>query len=657
MALSGSLNTSSYEGRYYQLSWTATQDTATNKSKIAWTLKAVGGSSSWYAERTLKVVIAGTTVFSKTDRVERYAGTIKTGTIELTHNSDGAKSFTASVQVAVYGSSVNCTGSKTFTLNPIARKSTLSVNNGTLGTAQTLTVSQASSGYTHTITYTCGNASGTIVTKSNSTSISFTPPTSLASQAPSGTSVSITYKIETFNGSTSLGSNSYTKTCAIPSSVAPTVSFVVSDENGYFSLYDVFIQGKSRFKIAVTASGSEGSTITAYKVEANGKTYTSKNVTTDVVSASGTQTIKVTVTDSRGRTATASKEVTVLEYSNPKISSVSVYRSDASGNANASGSYLCVKFSASVTPLNSKNTATYKIEYKKKNGNSYTSKVATNYNNVHSITNGICVFSADTSSSYDVVMEVSDNFTNARSTHSGPSVFKLFSVFATGLGFALGKIAELQGVFDIAFQTRFTGGILQPILEDETDFDTLFTPNTFTIKNAGTSNYLNCPLSHGTGTLEIKKSGEETQVHQILTMCQKDGPLRYERFYYQGEWGDWVLTNGDYIIEQGTSGIWTYRKWQSGVFECWGNYSASGINASEKFMDGYYYSSSVSIALPFTLTETPTVLVSGGPTANVCFIREFSSNATTAKFIAITNVSTLKSISLVAKLHVFGKWK
>lgn len=26
----------------------------------------------------------------------------------------------------------------------------------------------------------------------------------------------------------------------------------------------------------------------------------------------------------------------------------------------------------------------------------------------------------------------------------------------------------------------------------------------------------------------------------------------------------------DYIIEQGTSGIWTYRKWNSGVAECWG---------------------------------------------------------------------------------------
>lgn len=26
----------------------------------------------------------------------------------------------------------------------------------------------------------------------------------------------------------------------------------------------------------------------------------------------------------------------------------------------------------------------------------------------------------------------------------------------------------------------------------------------------------------------------------------------------------------DYVVEQGTSGIWTYRKWNSGIAECWG---------------------------------------------------------------------------------------
>lgn len=32
----------------------------------------------------------------------------------------------------------------------------------------------------------------------------------------------------------------------------------------------------------------------------------------------------------------------------------------------------------------------------------------------------------------------------------------------------------------------------------------------------------------------------------------------------------------DYVVEQGTSGIWTYRKWNSGIAECWGYKSVSG---------------------------------------------------------------------------------
>lgn len=35
--------------------------------------------------------------------------------------------------------------------------------------------------------------------------------------------------------------------------------------------------------------------------------------------------------------------------------------------------------------------------------------------------------------------------------------------------------------------------------------------------------------------------------------------------------------NNDYIVEQGTSGIWTYRKWNSGIAELWGK--ATNLNA------------------------------------------------------------------------------
>lgn len=122
MSLGGELNTTAYSGRFYRVSWSATQSIADNTSTISWTLEAIGGGSNWYAERTLNVVIAGTTVYSKTNRVERYAGVIDSGTITLNHDNEGNRSFAMSVQAAVYGSSVNCSASGTFTLNPIPRQ-------------------------------------------------------------------------------------------------------------------------------------------------------------------------------------------------------------------------------------------------------------------------------------------------------------------------------------------------------------------------------------------------------------------------------------------------------------------------------------------------------------------------------------------------------
>lgn len=126
MALSGSLTSSKYDGCYYVLSWNATQSIADNKSTIKWTLK-FAGSSGWIAERTLLVKLAGKTLVDKTDRVERENGTIKTGSFTVTHDaSSGEASISGSIKAALYGSSVNVTGSKTWELTKIPRAATIS---------------------------------------------------------------------------------------------------------------------------------------------------------------------------------------------------------------------------------------------------------------------------------------------------------------------------------------------------------------------------------------------------------------------------------------------------------------------------------------------------------------------------------------------------
>ena len=40
------------------------------------------------------------------------------------------------------------------------------------------------------------------------------------------------------------------------------------------------------------------------------------------------------------------------------------------------------------------------------------------------------------------------------------------------------------------------------------------------------------------------------------------------------------ILSTDYIVEEGTDGIWTYRKWNSGIAECWGKHKFSNIPAT-----------------------------------------------------------------------------
>jgi hypothetical protein len=129
MALSGSVKTSGYQGRYVQLDWTAKQDVASNTSTISWTLKG-GGSAThdWYRAGPFEITINGvtTTIAATNPRLQLWNGTtVKTGTAVITHDSNGKKSFTISLKAAIYAAAYNCSGSGTFTLNDIPRAATI----------------------------------------------------------------------------------------------------------------------------------------------------------------------------------------------------------------------------------------------------------------------------------------------------------------------------------------------------------------------------------------------------------------------------------------------------------------------------------------------------------------------------------------------------
>lgn len=469
MATSGSKSVAVTSYDTLKFSWEVTgQSIVNNTSTVSWKLQLISDSSGRIdssASKKWSVTVNGTK-YSDINTVGIDPSSTKTlasGTTSIEHNSNGTKTFSYSFSqefsITFSGVSIGTkSGSGSGTLPTIARKSSLSASNGTLGTAQTLTVSRYDSSFTHTITYKCGNTSGTVTTKSSSTSISWTPPLTLAQQNTTGTSVSIIFTITTYTGDTSIGTNTKTISCTIPDSVKPTVSLSVADVYTYRTTYGAYVQGKSKLQIDVNASGSQGSTIKAYNTTIDGKTYTTANVTTSALSGSGTLTIKTTVTDSRGRTASTTWDVTVLPYSAPKITSLSVKRCNSDGSTNTTGAYLKITFDSSVTALNNKNTASYTLQYKKTSATSYTSKALSDYSGKYTVSGGSYIFAAE-SSAYNLILTVTDAFSSNTKTATGSSTSMLFSFLKKGVGIAVGKLAELSGYFDCGYEAIFRKNI------------------------------------------------------------------------------------------------------------------------------------------------------------------------------------------------------
>lgn len=458
MALSGSVSTNAAtgdaDGRYYTLSWSATQSIANNTSTISWTLSTAGGTVSYYTERTLWVKIDGATVYSKTAAVNRYKGTIASGTKTIAHNNNGTRSFTVELQGAVYYASINCTGSKTFTLDTIARASGLSVSDGTLNAEQTITADRKSSSFTHTLTWECGSYSGTLATKSTATSWKFTPALTLATGAPYGTKVYCSFKLSTYNGDTLVGSTGKAVWYTIPDSVKPSCSLSLSDSKGYATTYGGYVQGQSKLTATVNATTAQGSPIAKYSTAANGITYTSKSFTTETFATSGSKTISTTVTDGRGRTGTASYSITVIAYTKPAITNVKVRRCDADGTENVQGSYGKITFHCKITSLSNKNSKACNLQYRQSGATSWTDAPAITLSSYDQDCTPPVIAMAD-DHSYELRITATDAFGSVQTNAVISTAYCLYHVPASGKGITFGGVAEGDG-FNVKMAAVFT---------------------------------------------------------------------------------------------------------------------------------------------------------------------------------------------------------
>lgn len=446
---------------------TNSQNTANNTSNVTVTVRLVSlGSSYSISSSTSKdgsVTINGTKyTFTFTAGLSGNQNkTLYTKTVDIAHNSDGTKTLSVSATcylgVTLSGTfHGNTTVSGSTTLTAIPRTTPVSISgSGTFGSSKWIGHSRASTSFTVTLRYACGSSSGTIVSKSATNETYWTPPKSLQSEIPKATSITITIYCDTYSGNTLIGTTSTSFVCYIASDCVPTINGCefMDGENWGTSYY----QGVSTVRLVADVSGAYGSTISKYEYTIDGKTKTNYGyiMYTDIVYTSGYKDITMTITDSRGKTATKtwSSAVYFTAYSKPQITNFTCKRMGYDENDNLVISNLGTVgyFTASGTFHSNSTSRSRKFMYKPTTSSSWTTINLSNSN----YTDYCFSTSLATGSAYDLKFVMTDNITSVEMQIKMQNLYPLINMNSTGTAIAFGKECNADNRFMVEMDASF----------------------------------------------------------------------------------------------------------------------------------------------------------------------------------------------------------
>ena len=223
--------------------------------------------------------------------------------------------------------------------------SAVTADSATVSISLNVTVYDASYSYTlalkngSTTIVTVGGLTWSKGTANRTVTLTATQRTTLLTAMASLKSFTGTFAVTTYNGSTQIGSVS-SKTATVTTTAAnsgPTLSgFTFADSYATTTAItendQVFIQGHSKLTVTPgTATPKNSATIANYTATCNGVSVsntTGDALTVGPVSKSGSVAVVLTITDSRGYTASVTQNITVLAYAQPKVNSLTLRRTN-----------------------------------------------------------------------------------------------------------------------------------------------------------------------------------------------------------------------------------------------------------------------------------------------------------------------------------------
>lgn len=660
MAKSGSLISSAYtfsDGRQKTVTfnWTSTPDNVNNQSVISWSLVGSGATTGTVVCGEIQVKIDGSEVFYRPSTVQtdcKYGTVLCTGSKIIKHNNDGSRSFKVDIGVGLYQWAINCTGSKTFILDDIPRASSFSIpKTAEAGSPFKVDITRAVSSFKHNITVKLGEREETY--KSIDTTYNVTIPLEWLDQIPNADSATLSVTVVTLSGTTTIGSKTDTLTLNVPASVLPSISqIMITGKNLWQGLY---VQGISAATINIMGDGIYGSRISRFEVTGGGYQFSDvyNEYTTGVLDVSGKVEFTCAVIDSRGRKVTYTSSITVVPYSKPTIVTATAERCNSAGTVLDTGTYAKVLANVTYASVNSKNTVTINCQWKLKTAASYPSGNSTTLTN-----NTAKVIGANAlaiTSYYDIKITATDTVGNTVSMEinldASSTIFAMgkdrvsIGMYPDRAGLTVGWDTYIRGNIEAecwytsakdgggGHRTFYIPNISYSSLGVSTSwkefFEALLKWICKNYPNVSDGTFIGCvsPSSRGNVIIHIYSTADLSDGlprHSSGLYIPFDGGLVYfgtNTFnYYFGstisikdskfssvteEDAIKNLGIGDYIVEQGTKDIWTYRIWASGIKECWGQTATVSTKWNTWGNGGETATFAGHQKYPFTFTSQP----------------------------------------------------
>ena len=485
MALSGSFTQGFSNNGAFRLrvEWSATKNINENYSIVTAHLY-IDSLQSWASvydatsSSTSLSINGNTKYFSNNSTINAWQSKwLGSHTVTVYHTNDGSKWFdiyaTHNFDITWNGSYIGVVdvyGSAWLNTIPRASVPTVATTGIQYGDNIHVNLNRASEDFTHYVSIDIGNVKTDIGSMDRYTnSFDFVLPLDWCARIPTLNANSGKFTVHTYNGNGGyIGTNEVWFTANVPASVIPTVSAEqvthVEAVEGLASKFNAYVQSKSKIRATVAGTGAfvggvQCSSIVGHKIEMNGQIFNSNDATSEVLNVAGSQTIKYTVTDSRGRTASRTVTISALAYSPPVLSILKASRCEVDGTLNDEGEYAKVTIGASISSVNDLNDKIFTLSKKP-----VTSETWTNQNvpsATYTIATTMIIEGISGDNSWDIKFTVQDYFNSGDTiskTMQLSTGFSLVDYLNGGKGLAFGKAAEREG-FENNLKTWFTGGI------------------------------------------------------------------------------------------------------------------------------------------------------------------------------------------------------